>query len=118
MAFGSGSSLATDCWTRRGGLPSSLQAFKVGRASRLHQHSSSKPTVHSGSEAEISISRSLAKLAFFSFVEGVGGGDPPLGPHPANPEYSRKRGSDGLPAHVLLGQPLLEGDIGGHREGP
>src|ERR671915_859580 len=87
--------------------------LKVGRASRLHQHSSSKPTAHSGSEAEISISRSLAKLAFFSFVQGVGGGDPPLGPHPANPEYSRKRGSDGLPAHVLLGQPLLEGDIGG-----
>src|SRR3954470_3520128 len=115
MAFGSGSSLATDRWTRRGGLPSSLQAFKVGRATQLHQHSSSKPTAHSGSVRASSISRSRR---LFSFVEGVGGGDPPLGPHPSHPEYSRKRRPDRLPAHALLGEPLLEGDIGRHREGP
>src|SRR5215217_2900735 len=44
MAFGSGSSLATDFWRRRRGFPCSLQLFKVGKASRLHQHSSKKPT--------------------------------------------------------------------------
>jgi hypothetical protein len=34
--------LGTDRWTRRGGDPSSAQAFKVGSATRLHQHSSQK----------------------------------------------------------------------------
>src|SRR5829696_8448095 len=74
MAFGSGSSLATDFWRRRNGLPCSLQLFKVGRASRLHQHSSKKPTAHSESASATLISRSRR---LFSFVEGVWGGDPP-----------------------------------------
>src|SRR5215203_2309823 len=69
MAFGSGSSLATDRWMRRGGLPSSAQALSVGRATWLHQHSSKKPTAHSGSAPATSISRSRR---FFSFVQGVG----------------------------------------------
>src|SRR5829696_7674823 len=70
MAFGSGSSFATDRWMRRGGLPSSAQAFSVGSAKRLHQHSSQKPTAHSGSAPATSISRSLAKLAFFLSYKG------------------------------------------------
>src|SRR5918992_6076248 len=37
------SSLATDCSMRRKGSPSSTQLLREGRASRLHQHSSSKP---------------------------------------------------------------------------
>src|SRR5215216_8188843 len=72
MAFGSGSSFATDRWMRRGGLPSSAQASSVGRATWLHQHSSKKPTAHSGSAPATSISRALASLAFFSFVQGIG----------------------------------------------
>src|SRR4051794_23858806 len=51
MAFGSGSSFSTDRWTRRIGFPSSVQLLKVGKATLLHQHSSSKPTAHSGSAA-------------------------------------------------------------------
>ena len=39
-------------------------ALKVGKASRLHQHSSSKPTAHSESAAATSISRSR-RLFFF-----------------------------------------------------
>jgi hypothetical protein len=56
---------ATDCcWRRRIGFPSSAQLLKVGKANRLHQHSSSKPTAHSGSVAATSISRSR-RLFFF-----------------------------------------------------
>src|SRR5215204_848411 len=100
MAFGSGSSLATDRWMRRGGLPSSAQALKVGRATRLHQHSSKKPTAHSGSAPATSISRSRR---LFSFVEGLGGSYPPLRPHPANPENPRKRRPYRLPREALFG---------------
>src|SRR5215207_2389044 len=116
MAFGSGSSLATDFWRRRNGSPCSLQLFKVGRASRLHQHSSKKPTAHSEELASATlISRSRL---LFSFVEGVGGGDPPLGPHPPNRKEARKRRPDGLPGDALSRQPLLEGDPRGHLQSP
>src|SRR5215212_7079168 len=111
MAFGSGSSFATDRWMRRGGLPSSAQAFSVGSAKRLHQHSSQKPTAHSGSAPATSISRSLAKLAFFSFVQGVGGGYPPLRPHPANPDQARKRRPHRRPRDALFGEFLFEGRL-------
>src|SRR5215203_7523460 len=108
-----GSSLATDRWMRRGGLPSSAQALSVGRATRLHQHSSKKPTAQvSGLLAlATSISRSLAKLAFFSFIQGVGGGYPPLRPHPANPQQARKRRPHPLPRDALFGESLLEGRL-------
>ena len=64
MALGSGSSLATDCWTRRIGLPCLAQLLKVGRASRLHQHSSSKPMAHSQLVSATAINRSR-RLFFF-----------------------------------------------------
>src|SRR5687767_8230021 len=115
MAFGSGSSLATDFCTRRKGLPSSLQLFKVGRASRLHQHSSIKPTAHSEWASATLISRSRR---LFSFVEGVRGGDPPLGPHPPHRKQARQGSPDGLPRDALFGEPFLEGDIGGHLQSP
>src|SRR5215218_4996800 len=111
MAFGSGSSLATDFWRRRSGSPSALQALRVGRATRLHQHSSSKPTAHSGFAPAISISRSRL---LFSLVQGVGGSDPPLGPHPPHRKKARQGGPDGLPRDALCRKTLLEGDIGGH----
>src|SRR5215217_4060158 len=114
MAFGSGSSLATDCWIMRGGSPSSEKALKVGSATRLHQHSSKKPMAHRGSASALSISRSLASLAFFSFVQGIWGGDPPLGPLPAYAQKPREGGADGLPRDPLFGEALLEGGLGGH----
>src|SRR5918995_4678066 len=116
MAFGSGSSLATDRWMRRGGLPSSAQAFSVGRTTRLHQHSSKKPTAQvSGSAPATSISRSRL---LFSFVQGVRRGDPPLGPHPPHSEQARKRRPHGLPGDPPLGESLFESGLGGHLQSP
>src|SRR3712207_9207890 len=97
MALGSGSSLATDCWRRRRGFPSSAQLLKVGKATRLHQHSSSKPTAHSGSASATSISRARRLFFFFSFVQRVRGGDPPLRSHPSSSEKASQSGPDGLP---------------------
>src|SRR5687767_2054903 len=112
MAFGSGSSLATDRWMRRRGSPSTPQAFKVGKATLLRQHSSKKLTAQvSGSAPATSISRSRR---LFSFVQGVGGGDPPLGPHPPHRKKTRQGGPDGLPRDALCRKTLLEGDIGSH----
>src|SRR5215210_1065232 len=112
MAFGSGSSLATDRWMRRRGVPSPLQAFRAGKATLLHQHSSKKPMAQvSGSALATSISRSRL---LFSFVQWVGGGDPPLGPHPPHRKEARQSGPDGLPRDALCRKTLLEGDIGGH----
>jgi hypothetical protein len=95
-----------DRWIMPGGSPSSQKALKVGSATRLHQHSSIKPTAHRGSA--VSISRSLAKLAFFSFVQGIRGGDPPLGPLPDYAQKTREGGADGLPRDPLFGEVLLE----------
>src|SRR5215208_4179642 len=97
---------------RRIGFPSSEKLLKVGRATRLHQHSSRKPTAQvSGLAAATSISRSRR---LFSFVEGVGGGDPPLGPLPSDSEKARQGGPDGLPRDPPLCEPLLESDLRGH----
>src|SRR3954454_10339258 len=114
MAFGSGSSLASDCWIRRGGRPSPLQACNEGRAKRLHQVSSSKPTTHSGLTSERRISRSRR---LFSFVLGVGAGDPALGAQPAH-SHALQGDTHGLRAHPLFGYPLLEARFGGQSECP
>src|ERR687895_1819183 len=108
MAFGSGSSLATDFWIRRKGLPSSLQLFKVGNASRLHQHSSKNPAAHSELASATLISRSRH---LFSFVEGIWGGDPALGSLPTNSEEACESRPDGLPRDRPLCEPLLEGNL-------
>src|SRR5215208_6381996 len=55
---------------RRSGLPSSLQLLKVGKATLLHQHSSSKPMAHSGSAPAASINRS--RRLFSSRTGGLG----------------------------------------------
>jgi hypothetical protein len=66
-----GSSLATDCWMRRKGFPSSEKLLKVGKATLLHQHSSRKPTAQvSGSASATSISRS--RRLFFFHTRGRG----------------------------------------------
>src|SRR5215211_7250316 len=102
MAFGSGSSLATDCSMRRSGSPASLQLLRDGLARRLNQLSSKKPTAHSGRPSARPINRSLAKLAFFSCILGIWGSDPPLGSLPTH-SHARKRCPDGLSCDALLG---------------
>src|SRR4051794_30013908 len=107
MAFCSGSSFSTDRWTRRKGLPSSDQLLKVGNASLLHQYSSSKPTAHSGSASATLISRSRR---LFSFVQGIGRGDPAFGSLPTHP-HPLKGGPDALSRNSLFGKPLLEAHL-------
>src|SRR5918993_3087780 len=114
MAFGSGSSFATDCSTRRKGSPAWPKLHKFGCLTLLHQHSSSKPTTQSGLSSARRISRSRR---LFSFVQGIRRCDPMLGPLPAHP-HTRQGGPDGLPAHWLLGEPLLEAYLCGHRQRP
>src|SRR5829696_10548330 len=112
MAFGAVSSLATDCWMRRKGFPSSEKLLKMGRATRLHQHSSRKPTAQvSGLAAATSISRSRR---LFSFIQGVRGGDPPLGPLPSHSEKTRQGAPDGLTRDPPLCKPLLKARLCRH----
>src|SRR5215207_9435816 len=61
---------------------------------------------------------SVGRAAFFSFVQGIGGGDPPLGPLPAYAQKTPERGADGLPRDPLFGETLLEGGLGGHLQSP
>src|SRR5215217_3749913 len=60
------------------------------------------------------LSPSVGRAAFFSFVQGIWGGDPPLGPLPAYAQKKREGGADGLPRDPLFGEALLEGGLGGH----
>src|SRR5215213_8856170 len=115
MALGSGSSLATDRWIMRWGFFSSEKLLRVGSATRLHQHSSQKPTAHRGSASTTSINRSRRLL---SFVQGVWGGDPAFRPLPAYPEQAREGGAYGLPRNPPLGEPFLEADLGSHLHRP
>src|SRR5215210_440047 len=115
MALGSGSSLATERWTRRKGFPCSDQLLKVGEATLLHQHSSSKPTAHSGSVAATSISRSRR---LFSLVQGIGGGDPALGSLPPHFKKACQGGPDGLARDPPLGESLLKSGLRGHLQSP
>lgn len=70
MAFGSGSSLATDCSMRRRGSPASLQLWRAGLARRLNQVSSKKPTTHSGRPSARRINRS--RRLFFLRTRDLG----------------------------------------------
>jgi hypothetical protein len=92
------------------------QLLKVGKASRLHQHSSSKPTVQVwGLASATLISRSRL---LFSFVEGIGGGDPPFGPHPSHSQKACQSSPDGLARNPALCESLLEGDLCCHLKSP
>ena len=116
MAFGSGSSLATDCWRRRRGFPSSVQLLKVGKASRLHQHSSKKPTAHSGLACG-HFHQSVAPSFFLSY-RGSGEVIQRLARCHLTPEQARKRCPDGLARDPPLGEPLLEGNLCRHLKSP
>src|SRR5215208_3180832 len=64
------------------------------------------------------LSPSVGRAAFFSFVQGIWGGDPPLGPLPAYAQKTREGGADGLPRDPLFGEALFEGGLGGHLQSP
>src|SRR5215203_7084232 len=114
MAFGSGSSLATDCSTRRRGSPPSLQLPRAGLASLLNQVSSKKPTTHSGRPSARPINRSRR---FFSLVLGVGAGYPALSSLPTHP-HPLQSGPDGLARDTPFCEPLLETYLGSHLNRP
>src|SRR5215211_2518145 len=95
MALGSGSSLATDCWTRRIALPCLAQLLKVGRASRLHQHSSSKPMAHSGlvsaeTRLLVILSSKETSAAISQGSRGYSGGQTPLERGVASPSRPQR----------------------------
>src|SRR5215208_7859379 len=116
MAFGSGSSLGIERWTRRSGFPSSLQLLRVGKATLLHQHSSKKPTPPTRDGARRG--QSVGRGVFFSLIQRVGGGDPALRPLPPHSEKARERRPDRLAGDPPLRYSFLEGNLGGHRERP
>src|SRR5215210_5943143 len=60
---------------------------------------------------------SAGRAAFFSFVQGIGRGDPVLGSLPTYP-YTRQGGSDSLPAYPLLCESLLKTHLCGHLHRP
>src|SRR5215203_81330 len=97
---------------RRIGFPSSEKLLKVGRApcSTSTRPGNPPPRFRDWPRPLPSADRA----AFFSFVEGVGGGDPPLGPLPSDSEKTRQGGPDGLPRDPPVGKPLLEGSLCSH----
>ena len=97
-------------------MPCSLQLLKVGSATRLHQHSSKKPTAQVPGLASATPIRRSRRL--FSLVQGVGGGDPPLRPHPSNSEQPRQSRPDGFPGDPPSYESLLESDFGGYLQSP
>src|SRR5215208_175755 len=90
-------------------------ALKVGKASRLHQHSSSKPTAHSESAAATSISRSRR---LFSFVQRIRGADPAFGSLPTHSKKARQSSPDGLPRDTPFDESLLKGNLCCHLQSP
>src|SRR5215213_5301033 len=61
---------------------------------------------------------SVDRAAFFSFIEGVGRGDPAFRPHPPDSQKARESSSDGLPRDRLFDEPLLEGNLCRHLQSP
>src|SRR5215211_848537 len=61
---------------------------------------------------------SAGRACFFSFVQGIWGGDPPLSSHPSHSQKARKRRPDGFSRDAPLGKSLLEGGLGGHLQSP
>src|SRR5215218_10707262 len=106
MAFGSGSSSATDRWIMRWGSPFSeklLKGWAAPPGSTSTRPGSPLPTPDSHRPPP-----SAGRASFFPFVQGVGGGDPAFAPLPAYPEQARKSGPDGLARDPPLGEPLLK----------
>src|SRR5215207_1964537 len=115
MAFGSGSSLATDCWIMRGG---SSPRRRRSKWAAPPGSTSIRPKSRWPTEGRRRLSPSVGRAAFFSFVQGVWGGDPPLGPLPAYAQKTREGGADGLPRDPLFGETLLEGGLCCHLQSP
>src|SRR5215207_5499667 len=86
---------------------SSTQAWRLGRARRLHQTSSWKPSAQVGWLAARRIGRSRA---LFSCVLGVGAGDPLLGPLPADAQAADGL-ADGLVTDSFGGNAFSEAHL-------
>jgi hypothetical protein len=116
MALGSGSSFSTDCWTRRRGFPSSEKLLKVGKASLISTstHHRSPPPNQDWPRLPSSVGRAF----FFSFVEGIGGGDPTFRSLPTNSKQTRQSSPDGFPRDAFVGYPFLEGSLCSHLKRP
>src|SRR5215207_11082197 len=61
---------------------------------------------------------SVGRAGFFSFIQGVGGGDPAFGPLPSHSEKARQGGPDSLPRYPLACKPLLEARLCCHPQSP
>src|SRR5215207_5198733 len=102
---------------RRRGLPSSEKLPRVGKATLLHQHSSRKPTAQVCRDWPQPLP-SVGRAFFFSFIQGIGGGDPAFGPLPSHSEKARQGGPDGLPGDPPPCKPLLEARLCCHLQSP
>src|SRR5215208_4281106 len=116
MAFGSGSSLATDCWISCDGARSPRR--RRSKWAAPPGSTSIRPKSRWPTEGRRRLSPSVGRAAFFSFVQGIWGGDPPLGPLPAYAQKTREGGADGLPRDPLFGETLLEGGLCCHLQSP
>src|SRR4051812_38689604 len=113
MAFGSGSSLASDCWTRRGGFPSPLQACNEGRAKRLHQASSSK--AHYSLGVDLREANQPVAPPFFLSYSGSGEVIQRLARSQSTPMRSKvARTVSALTCSSII--PVLEAHFGGQSE--
>src|SRR5215208_525459 len=103
---------------RRRGLPSSEKLPRVGKATLLHQSirpgNPPPPRCRDWPQPLPSVDRAF----FFSFIQGIGGGDPAFGPLPSHSEKARQGGPDGLPGDPPPCKPLLEARLCCHLQSP
>src|SRR5215218_9719409 len=103
---------------RRRGLPSSEKLPRVGKATLLHQSiRPGNPPPTRGRDWPQPLP-SVGRAFFFSFIQGIGGGDPAFGPLPSHSEKARQGGPDGLPGDPPPCKPLLEARLCCHLQSP
>src|SRR5918992_901462 len=106
--------------------------FKLVQAplKKLRRYGTDRPSVHESQPRLINL-RQVETVTRDGFrlgvvfsdrplneAQGLGGGDPPLRPHPSDPEKTRKRRPDGLPRDPPFDKPLLKGNLGCHLKRP
>src|SRR5215203_1754574 len=103
---------------RRRGLPSSEKLPRVGKATLLHQSiRPGNPPPTRGRDWPQPLP-SVDRAFFFSFIQGIGGGDPAFGPLPSHSEKARQGGPDGLPGDPPPCKPLLKARLCCHLQSP
>ena len=109
QAFGSGSSLAT----AGGGEGVSLPRSSYPGWARPPCSTSTRPRNRWPIRGRLRPppSEPVASEASLSSVQRIGGGDPPLGSHPSNPQKARERRPDRLAGDPSLDDPFLEGGL-------